>query len=324
MKKILFFLVFFAGIFSIFRCTNEVDLYADYKNITIVYGLLDISDDTTWIKVTRAFLGPGNALDFAKIPDSSNYPYKLDVSLTGRKNSIDQPPISFDTITIHNKNAGDSVFYYPNQLMYYTTEAIDGEADYTLTIVDDDNTTSAETSVINDFQITNPRNRISFTSANSDIGWVSAENGKRYEVELIFNYQQLNPGSSDTLNLQMNWFLGVELSKNTDGGENLIMPYSGPAFYERLVAELPVIDNVKRWAGPVNVVISAATQEFHIYIESNGANGNLLQEIPLYSNIDNGIGLFSSRYTVNRPFDLTVTSERGLLGLGLGFLLPTE
>jgi len=324
MKKVLFFLLLVVGIFSIFRCTNTVDLYADYKDITIVYGFLDISNDTTWIKVTKAFLGPGNAIDIAKIPDSSNYPNKLSVSLTGRKNSIDQAPIYLDTITIHDKQEGDSIFYYPNQLMYYTTATIDGDADYTLKIVKNDNTIQAETSVINDFQITNPRNRISFTSANSDIEWISADNGKRYEVELIFNYKQWAPGYVDTLNLQMNWFLGVKLSKNTDGGENLIVSYSGPSFYERLVGELPVIDNVKRWAGPVNVVISAATQELHVYIESNGANGNLLQEVPLYTNIDNGIGMFSSRHTVNKSFALTVQSENALLGLGLGFQLPTK
>jgi len=324
MKKSLLFLMLVAGIFSIYRCSNTVDLYAEYKDITIVYGLLDISDDTTWIKVTKAFLGPGNALDIAKNPDSSNYPNKLSVSLTGRKNSIDQPPVYLDTITIRNKKAGDSVFYYPDQLMYYTTTAIDGDATYSLKIEDASRTIKAQSPVINNFQITSPVNRISFTSNNSDIEWRSAKNGRRYEVVLVFNYTEWAPGYADTIALQMSWFLGVEVSKDTDGGEILRIGYAGDGFYSRVEAEIPAIDNVKRWAGPVNVLISAASQEFHTYIEVNGANGNLLQEVPIYTNVDNGIGIFGSRHTVNKPYQLSVQSENKLVGMGLGFQLPTN
>lgn len=323
MKKLLFTLLFLVSIFSVYRCSNTVDLYADYKDITIVYGLLDISDDTTWIKITKAFLGPGNALGLAKNPDSSNYPYKLNASLVARKNSIDQT-IVLDTITIHNKKAGDSVFYYPNQLMYYTTTPMDGEATYTLNITDADHTIKAQTAVIKNFLITKPVNRISFTSTVGDIEWNSAPNGKRYEVELVFNYTEWAPGYADTLSLQMNWFLGVEVSKSTDGGENMLKTYSGDAFYARVQAEIPVIDNVKRWAGPVDVIISAASQEFHIYIEVNGANGNMLQEVPIYTNVDNGIGIFGSRHTVSKSYQLSVQSENELIGMGLGFLPPTK
>lgn len=323
MKKVLFLILLVTGIFSIYRCSNTVDLYADYKDITIVYGLLDISDDTTWIKITKAFLGPGDALSISKNPDSSNYPYKLAASLIARKNSIDQT-IILDTITIHNKKAGDSVFYYPDQLMYYTTTPIDGDADYTLKISDADHTIQAETPVIKNFAITKPVNRISFTSDVGEIEWYSAENGKRYEVELIFNYKEWAPGYTDTLDLQMYWFLSVEVSKDTEGGEKMQATYAGPGFYSRVQAEIPVIDNVERWAGLVDVVISAASQEFHTYIEANGANGNMLQEVPIYTNVGNGIGIFASRHTVDKPYQLSVQSENALYGMGLGFLPPTN
>ncbi len=85
MKKIIFSLILLIIGIAIFnRCSNEVDLYADYKDITIVYGILDVSDDTAWVKITKAFTGPGNALTMAHNSDSSNYPYKLDVSLNGK------------------------------------------------------------------------------------------------------------------------------------------------------------------------------------------------------------------------------------------------
>lgn len=44
-------------ILQMFSCSTEVDNYADYKDITIVYGLLESKADTNFIKITKAFLG---------------------------------------------------------------------------------------------------------------------------------------------------------------------------------------------------------------------------------------------------------------------------
>ncbi len=49
-------------------CSTDVDNFADYKDITIVYGMLEAGADTTFIKITKAFLGPGNALLIARHP----------------------------------------------------------------------------------------------------------------------------------------------------------------------------------------------------------------------------------------------------------------
>lgn len=325
MKKIAFIFLIILVAFSFNRCSNEIDLYSDYKEITIVYGLLDISDDTVWVKVTRAFLGPGNALLIAQIPDSSNYSHKLPVSLTGRKNGSDLAPIVFDTITIRNKKAGDSVFYFPNQLMYYSTANLDKEATYTLKIDRNGEFITAQTPVINNFDITKPVNKISFTSPTGEIEWNSGQNARRFEANMFFNYTEWAPGYNDTLAFRVNWFLGVELSKNTDGGENMSISYSGDSFYNLLKNEIPQVPNVKRWAGNVDVVISSASQEFHTYIEVNNADGNILQEVPLYTNIENGIGIFGSRHTVSRSYGLSVQSEKDLVNMdpSLGFVLPT-
>ena len=170
------------------RCSTDVDIYSDYKDITIVYGILDKSDDTLWIKVTKAFLGSGNALEFAQNPDSSNYPYKLDVELTAIKNGSEIQKFIFDTITIHNKQAGDSVFYYPDQLMYYAvrTAALNSEAVYHLSIKKSKGDIEAQTSVIPDFPITYPVSRINF-NYEKEIEWKSAANAKRYEIGLTFH-----------------------------------------------------------------------------------------------------------------------------------------
>ena len=331
MKKVFFIIILsVSGVLLLSRCSNDVDLYADYKDITIVYGLLDVSDDTTWVKITKAFSGPGNALTIAHNPDSSNYPYKLPATLNGKVNNNDLPSIVLDTITIYNKLEGDSIFYYPGQLVYYTTEALDVDATYTLNIDSKGEMITAETPLIGGFTVTYPFNTMDFMF-DHDIKWNSVKNAKRYEVITIFNYTEFLPGSyADTLDLQIKletiYTNPVKISKNADGGENLEIPYTGENFFSEIVNKLESIPNIQRWAGPIEVVISAGSEVLHYYIEINdAASGSLLQELPNYTNIQNGTGIFASRHSIVKITRLSGASERELVEkLNLGFRYKTK
>jgi hypothetical protein len=317
------------SLFSFSQCSTEVDLYAEFKEITVVYGLIDYSDDTIWLKITKAFTGPGNALEMAQNPDSSNFPSKLDVRLEGNRNGVQLDPITFDTLTINDKKAGDTVFYYPYQLMYYAVAELDEDASYELKILTGNNEVGSSTAMVKNFAITKPRNIMSFVSqgepADGTIEWNSAPNGKRHEAVYVFNYKELRPGEEDTLYMDISWYLGSQESIETDGGEDMLERYSGDQFYGRLNEELPDIPNVQRWAGPIDIYISAGTQELQNYISINNAQGSLLTEIPVYTNIDNGTGIFASRHTATRSVELSVLSLKYLVeGNELGFLYPTE
>ena len=112
-------------------CSTDVDIYTGYyKDTTIVYGVIDVANDTNFIRIVRAFSGNNdasfNANEIALIEDSSNYPGKLDARLfeykkvSGESFSPTGREIVLDTITLHNKQEG--LFYAPNQKVYYTTE----------------------------------------------------------------------------------------------------------------------------------------------------------------------------------------------------------
>jgi hypothetical protein len=325
LKRIMVLILLAGGAFFLHQCSTDVDLYADYKMITIVYGILDQEDDTAWIKVTRAFSGPGNALDFAQNPDSSNFPYKLDVRLTGRKNGVDLPELVFDTMTIRNKKAGDSIFYFPNQLMYYSPAQLDEDATYHLVINNQDIEITSETDLIPNFSITAPRNFIDFTTNNKTIDWISARYGKRYEVSYVFHYKELRPGNPDTLDKQMSWFVGTRFSADTDGGEDMFKSYAGDAFYAKLESDLEDVPNVQRWAGVVDFYVSAGSQTLQNYLSINEATGTLLTEVPAYTNIVNGTGILAARSTTIKSARLSTRSLEMLVDdYDLGFRYPIE
>lgn len=328
-----------AGLLFVGGCSTEVDMYADYKDITIVYGVADYSDDTTWIKVTKAFSGPGNALLIAQNADSSNYPYKLDVQLTGKSGGDVLPPIVLDTITIHNKelteyiigDGGDTVvvnpFYSPNQLMYYTTEPLLSDYTYKLTIDNKGTIIEGETPMIAHFTVSRPSNRISFPTnpgiTDPKIEWDSEKNAKRYEVSLTFNYKELAPGAQDTSYKTIDWFLGTRKSKTLLGGEDMEISFSGSNFFTLLENQLEPIPNVKRWAGLVDVHIAAGSQVLETFLEINGASGSLLEEVPAYSNLDGAIGIFASRHNALKSLQLSTATETELVTqYDFGFQLP--
>ena len=72
-------LILLAGFIVVTSCNNKLNVNAPWQDITIVYGLLSQNDSVQYLRITKAFLGEGDALHFAKIPDSSTYPNKLDV-----------------------------------------------------------------------------------------------------------------------------------------------------------------------------------------------------------------------------------------------------
>lgn len=319
-------------------CSTDFDMYADYEDVTIVYALADISNDTTWVKITKAYTGPGNALLIAQNPDSSNYPNKLNAVLKGKKNGVDLDPIVLDTTIIHNKNIteiivddnGDTTilnpFYSPDQLMYYGVGSLDQDGEYTLEITKSDEVISASTNLVNDFYITKPNNRISFSTTNDgSIEWKSATNGKIYEVSLRFNYQEFVYNSADypdTLWKSMEWSLGTTESKTDEGGEEMYKSYSGETFFSNLESSLDPIPNVERWAGNVDITIACGSQVMATYLNINSGSASLLEEVPAYTNIDGGIGIFASRFTLVQSLELSVVTNRDLVNnYDLGFKL---
>ncbi len=338
MKKIRFTFLLILSLIIFSKCSTDFDIYADYKDVTIVYGIIGISDDTTWVKITKAFTGPGNALLIAQNPDSSNYSYKLDVTLVGKKNGNELDPIVLDTITIHNKAITDTVisetgdttilnpFYSPDQLVYYAVAQLDKDAEYTLVINKEDGQLTALTTLVNNFSISKPNARITFSqTSDGDIEWYSTKNGKRNEVSLRFKYLEFAPGYSDTLHKSIEWFLGVVNSKTTDGGEDLVKSYSGPGFYTLLESKLDPIPNVERWADSVDVTIACGSQVLSTYLDINSAGGSLLEEVPVYSNIEGGTGVFASRHTIVKYVRLSVVTERNLIeDYDLGFKFKSK
>ena len=102
MQRLLFTLLLLAY-FLIPSCKTDFDINAEYKDITIVYGLLNQKDSIHYIRINKAFLGEGNALIMATDPNNTLYPYEdLNVTMEEYLNGSLNQVFALDTVVITN------------------------------------------------------------------------------------------------------------------------------------------------------------------------------------------------------------------------------
>ena len=308
MKRLWLYILLLPAILMMSSCNDDFELNAPYEDISIVFGLLDQLEDTTFVKINKAFLGEGNVLEMAKIEDSSIY--KNDISAVIREyngeNLVNTFPL--DTITINNKD--DGIFYNPYQMVYFTPMAINDDHLYELFIQIGSKQVSSLTPVVKQFSIVKPSAGSNFIKILYDtepnVEWISAVNGLRYEVVIRFNFKELMLGGPDTVSRYEDWALGVKKSKGTGGGEDMEIRYSGNGFYAWIQESVPYEDPdkeasvSKRFTENLEYTIRVAAQDLNIFMEVNEPSNSIVQEKPEVTNINNGLGLFSSRYFESR------------------------
>jgi len=312
-------------------CNEKIDLIGDYKETAVIYGLLDQSDSLHYIKITRAFIGPGNAVNIAKIPDSSyfqNVDARIKEFVGG---NLQRTWILKDTVVSNKNNNG--AFYAPDQKVYYfktlTTgnngaqqgpplalgSSLNVNATYQLEINIDNGKFLVEgtTSLVNG--LSSPSNTQNFTfkfagnPGEYQSGGVAAANtfGNAYVVnaQLKVHYNEYI-GVNATSN-SFTWSLG---ERSILPGQSTTFTANGRTFYENMkndVTNDPLID--RRTFDGIEFIITGGHEELYNYILINAPSSSLAQSKPTYTNltVSNNkrvVGLFSSRQTLKfyRPF----------------------
>ena len=333
-------LLAFASVFS--SCSTKVDLYADYKEIPVIYGLLDNTKDTNYVKIIRAFSGSDessvNANEVALIPDSNNYPGKLDARIyeekstyTGGSYNPTGRVFELDTMTIHDKEPGD--FYSPDQKVYYTTErflADNGNTKYRyrLEVIIKGDTVSATSNIVGGdrFYVTTNIVDLDPTSTTaSKVKFLGAENAYVYELKMQFNYKETHSGQ-ETKNKKVEWSLGTYNTNEMDFSEfgnfkEFEVSYKHEALFNMLNNKIDAdTANVERLIGDLNILIAAGGSELYNYIEVNAPSTSISQNISDYTNINGGYGVFSSRINISQSVKISPNTITALIGKsGWGF-----
>jgi hypothetical protein len=282
-------------------CNNKLDVNASWQDITVVYGLLNQNDSIHYLRITKAYLGPGDALQFAKIPDSSNYPGKLNVRLeewditTGIDSTL-KNTYYFDTTSIP-KDTG-TFYYFPYQKVYYINKKLNENYTYKLFITQPKSgkTVTGRTELIAPLTINTPKtgNKAAILPQKEiPLEFLSSKYGRRYQLTIRFYYVEYP--AKDTLSIEWQVFNDIT-SNDLQGGQVISPAYQGDGLYSALKSHLSVDPNITRNAIAVDYILSAGSDDLNTYMNVNAPSTTIVQERPDYTDIVNGIGLFTSIY----------------------------
>jgi hypothetical protein len=280
----------------LFSCDNTLDVIAPYQDNTVLYCLLDQTDSVHYAKVGKSFLGEGNAYDMAQQFDSLYYGPEVKVYLENK--STNQ---SFEMERVLDSHKDSGIFHYPDQILYRLEQDLNEDHGYRIRVVkgDDKDDVTGETRLIQEFFIKNPRQNtlpLSFVPSLL-IDWDYAEYAKVYEVRVYFSYLEVNKlDPSDSILKTVDWLAGVHVSPRTDGSGGYDFEQSWNQIATRLANMIPVDETVVRYARTTDVIFSVAAEEYYTFVLANGPSLSINQSNAEYTNVQNGLGLVSSRY----------------------------
>jgi hypothetical protein len=312
-------------------CSNKLDVIAPYKESVAVYGLLDQSDTIHYIRIERVFLGEGNAYIMAQNQDSVYFkPGDLKVTLerwrNGNKISVDVPASSSKEIVLTDTVMQEaSGIFNQNERVYKTNHPLyanDSTCVYKLIIHNNRSGKeyTAQTALIGSFQLlAQGAGPINFLASTMHAGYamnIVPMNGG--QVTCFYN----SPANAGVCGLTMRLhYTENTVAKTTDinlgtiypsvstiqqGGDKMDFSYQGGSLLSIIASTIPVDNSVTRDMTSVDFLLNAGGYDLALYNQVN-ASTSLSQNKANYSNINGGIGLFSSRHQ-SSPLSRAVSS----------------
>lgn len=321
MKKIFYIHLIAAISVLLFSCETKVDLNAEYKDITVVYGLINPNDSLHYIKINKVFLPDEgvNANTLAANQENFNYAAdELTVTVDEYRGDNGNFVQSYALVRTENevpKNGG--VFDNSVNVLYKFVEpAINRSNVYKLKIYNSklDKDITSETLIVGNSTVTSPTlsQKMAFWIgatnnggfANRSISFTTGKNVGRIDAKLIFNYTNhfipssgLSPESKKVV-MKMG---EIKTTNSVDGNEQLEWTMDGATFFDNVRATVPAtLANLShRELGNVDLEFVIAGTELNVYMEVSEPSNTVNQDKPSYTNVQNGLGVFSSRETYN-------------------------
>ncbi|MEN9742577.1 MAG: hypothetical protein RLZZ65_382 [Bacteroidota bacterium] len=311
-------------------CEDDINLDGDFVETAVVYGLLDHADSLHYIKITRAFIGPGSALDNALIADSSYFD-QVEATVSEVVNGQVTRTWALQDTIVQDKDT-NGIFYAPEQKVYYFKTLPTGPLDAIQTstnpmlsslkptatyrfkaiINGGEFEVSGETELVHGMTSPAISQNFTFKFANDPGQYVSSgvaisNTGNAYiasaHLDVLFNE---HIGASKT-EKSFRWKLG---EAPVEAYSSRTFSAVGQTFFDLIKANVtdnPLID--KRTFQGFRIIITGGAEELYNYMTVNQPSSTLAQSKPSYTNLNvtNGkrvVGIFSSRQTVSfyKPF----------------------
>lgn len=295
---------------SLSACDDSIDFESGWKDIPVVYAVLSKQDKVHYFRIEKVFQAGSTGADgSAKTPDSLYY-RDITVVLTNLSTGASSELQRVDAADIGLERVEGPFVQRPNYV--YTTDPTPlgwkGGEQARLTIERPGYPDiTAETTVLGDVVLrenspSNPMN-LSYNRALS-ISWNAGTEAVIFDVTLRITVLEGNfTNGSDYNTKELEWVLVKRYTPQSNNGRVTFDELTGEDFYRFLSKSLDPSLPVKRKLSGVQLEVAASGLEILEFIAQSESNGGLtgLQQPPRYSNLSDGVGIFSCQYTAIRP-----------------------
>lgn len=309
MKKRITAIAAFVSLF--YGCSTDFEVIAPYKEVMVVDGLLNAVDSVQYVRISKAFLGEGNAFYMAQQKDSVNYGDVLDVKMERVRSNQVIETFNLTRTEMNDKDSG--IFSYPFYVLYKTTQEIHDEDDseYRITITNTStgNVVKSQTKIVKDMQVISPvpTDSVDWASASPSpviVRWNPNPNGRSnsriFDMFIRFNYREIDP-SGNSVFKSIDWDFADQIN-SVDNVQEIRFVFYKYDFLENIgknIQEIPGytrrIDSLPPGRRPIELLLMQGTEDLLTYIDLQKPSTGIVQERPLFTTVENGLGLFTSR-----------------------------
>ncbi|HHJ49475.1 MAG TPA: hypothetical protein ENJ88_01040 [Phaeodactylibacter sp.] len=304
MKKIVYSLLILSFLLSQNACKEELILSAPWKDIPVVYAMINRLDTAYYVRIEKVFIDPaGDAAEVAMNPDSIYYPEDaLTVFLTNKQTGQKVELQRVDGAAEGYPREQGPFADMPNYL--YKLKAsqlpLTGKEPLLLTIErqGDLPDVTAEAVVLGEIKPSGIQDMSQVTfkyDQERSFRWTSGSEARIFDVEMHIHYDEWTAGSPDVETKTLVWPMALGVPHD-DNSSTTVVKIEGINFFTYLAASLEADPNTLRQFKGMDMVVTGAGEAIEQYIRITESNTGITsaQELPLYTNVENGLGIFSS------------------------------
>ncbi len=324
MKKLFLAL---CGLLLIQGCDNEIDINAEYQELTVMYGLLDPRSDVNYIRVQRGYLGDAAASASYGISDSLYYDStEIDVFLREYSFGANTPDRETELIWDNSIGLDSGTFARDGHHLYRVPDNFDIQSSKEYEVVvrrADGSEAKARTGMVGRIRIIRPLQPFSIRIFNGQIQFqidqdTDGNNPEAtlkmtaYQPIIYFHYKELDQSTG----AESFHTATIRLPLQQTPFDQIDIVYNSTQLYAALAdrIEKDPTKNILRFFQNMDIEIIGVSEEMMTYIELNGPTTGVNQNRPQFEQVENGTGIITSRTVVRRDsIDLQVSIEDRLL-----------
>jgi hypothetical protein len=290
-----------------FACSTEVQLEGPGKDIPVLYAFINKQDTAHYIRLERAFQTSGaNAEQIAQNPDSLYYKNAI-VELEKLPSTQRFRLIRVDAAKEGYPRQDGPFAKTPNYLYKIKANQLALRGNEELRIIinrgEGKPLISAQTTVVADLgNPDRPSSPVAMVDYNRNItfGWQAPLSARVFDLRLRIRYRE-SITSTTFVNKTLEWVMAEDFQR-PDESERVTYNITGEQFYKYLAGNIEVDPGKKRIFDGFDLQITAGGKEMIDFLRISRANTGITssQVVPIYTNVPNGLGVFTSRNSVLR------------------------